>query len=157
MKRPEQALHQQVAQFLAWALPDDAWFTTIGHGGGGLLRGKILHGMGVKPGVPDILVVSGGRAIFVELKAQKGTVSPAQKACISALYEAGSHVHLARNLDQVIAALRTEGVPLRIAKQYDPDADAIGSYYDAIEAIGEDVKAGRRPVPTDGYFGSAKR
>ena len=45
----------------------------------------------------------------------------------------------------------------KFAAPYDPDSDAIGSYYDAIEAIGEDVKAGKRPVPTDGYFGSAKR
>lgn len=42
------------------------------------------------------------------------------------------------------------------ALTFDPSADAVDSYYDAIHAIGEDVKAGKRPVPTDGYFGSAK-
>lgn len=40
-------------------------------------------------------------------------------------------------------------------RPYGAEADAIGSYYDAIAAIGERVKAGE-PVPTTGYFGSDK-
>lgn len=39
---------------------------------------------------------------------------------------------------------------------YDWEADAIGSFRDAIAEIGRRVKAGEEPVPTTGYFGSAK-
>jgi hypothetical protein len=35
--------------------------------------------------------------------------------------------------------------------EYDPEADSIGSFYAAIRAIGERVKAGE-PLPTGGYF-----
>jgi hypothetical protein len=35
---------------------------------------------------------------------------------------------------------------------YDEAADAVGSYYAAIAAIGERVKAGE-PLPGSGYFG----
>lgn len=37
-------------------------------------------------------------------------------------------------------------------RPYDEAADAVGSYYAAIQAIGERVKAGE-PLPTGGYFG----
>lgn len=33
------------------------------------------------------------------------------------------------------------------------EADSIGSFHAAIEAIGAGVKAGERLVPTTGYFG----
>lgn len=42
------------------------------------------------------------------------------------------------------------------AAGYDPEADAVGSYYDAIAAIGAAVRAGA-PVPTTGYFGWYQR
>lgn len=38
------------------------------------------------------------------------------------------------------------------ARPFDAEADAVGSYYDAIAEIGRQVKAGA-PVPTIGYFG----
>ena len=63
-----------------------------------------------------------------------------------------------RNREKWVALLPAEAFLALLNKSlsYDPDADAIGSYFDAIKAIGDDVKSGKRPVPTDGYFGSAK-
>jgi hypothetical protein len=57
-KAPEQALQQQVAQYLDIVLKPPAFWTAIAHGGGGLMRGKINKGMGMKAGIPDILILS---------------------------------------------------------------------------------------------------
>jgi hypothetical protein len=93
---PEQALQMAVARFLDLALPDDAVWSAIGHGGGGRLRGAILKSMGVKPGVPDLFVVYDCRVMFIELKAGHGTVSPAQKTMHETLRSAGVWVRLCR-------------------------------------------------------------
>lgn len=121
MRRPEQQFHKAVADFLAVALGGSAWFTSIAHGsrGGGAAghaRGAIWQGMGAKAGVPDILLVDGGRAIWLELKAPKGRLSDVQKECHKALAHAGSAVHVVRTIDEVIVALRYAGVPLRIVR-----------------------------------------
>lgn len=112
---PEQILQRQVAQFLALALGGSAWFSTIPLGGGGKVRGAILRGLGTKDGLPDILVVDSGRALWIELKAKRGTVSPAQRECHAALHRARSSTAICRSLGEVIAFLHHEGVPLKVA------------------------------------------
>lgn len=115
MKRPqpEQALQRQVAQFLAVALDGNSWFSSMPLGGGGRLRGAILRGVGVKRGLPDVLVVNDGRTIWLELKSDKGRVSPEQRECHAALASARSSVSVVRSLDDAIEALQRAGVPLR--------------------------------------------
>ncbi len=111
--RPEQALQQQVAQYLTYALGGSAWFTCFPSGGGGLMRGKILRGMGLKAGVPDILILDGGRTLWIELKAKRGYLSPVQIETIKAIHHAGGIVDICRSLDEVIAFLELYGVPLK--------------------------------------------
>lgn len=111
--QPEQALQRQVAQFLAVALDGNSWFSSMPLGGGGRLRGAILHGLGVKRGLPDMLVINDGRAIWLELKAAKGRVSEGQQDCHAALSSARSPVAVCKSIDDVIAALVAAGVPLR--------------------------------------------
>jgi hypothetical protein len=115
-RAPEQALQRQIAQFLDAALAGNAWYSTIPLGGGGKVRGAILHGMGVKAGVPDMVVIDAGRATWLELKASKGVTSDEQKACHTALRQAGCAVYVIRSLDEAIIALRECGVPMRIAE-----------------------------------------
>jgi hypothetical protein len=114
--QPEQALQRQVAQFLDVALAGNSWWSSMPLGGGGRLRGAILHGLGVKPGLPDIAVVNDGRVIWIELKAPKGRLRAHQIACHRALSMARCPVYICRSLDDVIAALRSAGVPMRIAE-----------------------------------------
>jgi hypothetical protein len=66
---------------------------------------KVWQGMGSVPGVPDILGVHKGRMIAIELKAPKGTVSPAQQEFIDRINEAGGLAFVARSLDDVIKGL----------------------------------------------------
>ena len=115
-RAPEQALQRQIAQFLDVALGGTAWYSAIPLGGGGRVRGAILRSMGTKEGTPDMVVLDAGRAIFLELKAPKGRVSPAQEACHKALRRAGATVYVVRSLDEAIAVLFRAGVPLRVAE-----------------------------------------
>jgi hypothetical protein len=111
----EHVFHKQVAQFLTFALGGSAVWTTVPLGGGGRLRGAILHGLGTKPGMPDILIIDGGRALWLELKSTHGKVSAAQRDTHTLLRRAKSPVGVVRSLDEVITFLRFHGVPLRLA------------------------------------------
>lgn len=110
----EQRLHRQIAQFLSVALLPPAWFTTVPAGGGGLVRGKILKGLGLKIGVPDVLVCYQGIAHFIEIKTRTGRVAPEQKACHADLVAAGCKVGVARSIDDVVSLLTAWGIPTRV-------------------------------------------
>jgi hypothetical protein len=124
LRHAEQSLQTAVASYLGWALPEyAAWFSTIPSGGGGLLRGKILKGMGLKAGVPDILIISDGRPYFIELKTARGTLSASQKETIRRLREAGAQVQICRSLEDVRDVIvNVWGIPLRAHR---PDIEAI--------------------------------
>jgi hypothetical protein len=112
--KPEERLHRDIAEYLDRALGGCAWWTTFPSGGGGRVRGAKLKGMGLKPGVPDILIIDDGRALWLELKSPKGTVKPRQTTCHEALRLARSDVaERVRSLDDAEAALLRWGVPLK--------------------------------------------
>lgn len=112
MNYPEAAIQRQIAGYLSWALAPPAWWTSIGHGGGGEMRGMILKGMGLKPGVPDMLICYDGRAYFLEIKAAKGVVSEVQKATHEALHRAKCPVAVVRSLDEFRALVAGPWWPL---------------------------------------------
>lgn len=114
-RAPEQDIQRQIAQFLDVALGGSAWYSTIPLGGGGKTRGAILKSLGTKEGTPDMIVIDGGRALWLEIKSYTGTVSKAQEKCHADLRRAYSPVYVVRSLDEAIAALRRAGVPLRVA------------------------------------------
>ena len=104
---PEDALHMAVAQYLDLALPKDAAWTTVEHGGkrtkaeAGKLKTK-----GVKPGWPDIIIFWRWEAIAIELKSEKGRLSPVQKKMHERLRIAGVHVYTAKCIEEVEGFLR---------------------------------------------------
>lgn len=113
-RQTEQQLHRQVASFLALALPIDAFWTTFPAGGGGRFRGAQLKRAGLTPGVPDIMILHKGRALFIELKTEKGRVSLAQQDAHRAIMLAGGAVAICRTLDDIVCALTQWNVPMRI-------------------------------------------
>lgn len=113
MKRPELALQKAVTEFLDVALPKDAFWTAFPAGGGGKIRGAQLKASGLKAGVPDLLVLYGGRAVFIELKSPKGRISDPQWQTLGKLADAGAIVYVARSVEQVDGQLRNAGIPLR--------------------------------------------
>lgn len=117
-QQPEQALQTQVVKFLRAALAGNSWFGSVPLGGGGASRGRTLKRTGAVAGTPDMLLVNDGRAIWIELKAPKGVVSDAQLYAHQQLRQAGSLVFVCRSLDEVIEAMRSAGVPLRIGERF---------------------------------------
>lgn len=96
----ERELHAAVADHLRWALRPPTTWTTIGHGGGELERGRLLARLGLKPGWPDLLVlhpaptaIDGCRRVIVlglELKTQVGKQSLVQSAVEAGFAAAGA-------------------------------------------------------------------
>ena len=111
MKRaqPERQLQAAVAEYLKYALPADAWFTSIPGG-----EGRATRTPGYVPGAPDMLIVHRGHALFIELKSPKGAIPASQALCHMRLIDAGcGRVCVARSLNDVVAFLGPRGVPLR--------------------------------------------
>ena len=108
----EQDLHRAVVELLTWAAVKGVvwWHTPNGEFRPGR-TGAILSGMGVRPGVPDFALVlpTSGKAAFLELKARKGRLSPAQEQFRDACTAAGALWAMARNTDEAIDVLRGWG------------------------------------------------
>ncbi len=123
MKRPEQQLHLAVAQFLRVALRPPTFWTAIDHGVGKLGRAEagLRKARGVKPGLPDILIIwpeliDGEGHITsilgIELKSPKGRASPAQAAMQIAFQNARADYHFCTSLEQVVTILKSYRIPL---------------------------------------------
>jgi hypothetical protein len=112
--KPEAALHFAVALFLRHALVPPAWFSTIGHGGGGRVRGAMLKRAGMRAGMPDLLVFGPrGYVLGIELKAGKGRQSPEQRDVADDFRACRQGYTVCRSVEDVATALRTHGIPTR--------------------------------------------
>lgn len=112
-KDPEAKFHVAVARYLNLALPPDAFWTTIPTGNLSLTQGARMKAKGYQRGTPDIVVIWGGKAMWIELKAPNGVVSDDQRAVGLRLIRAGAKCGLARDLGQVEQFLQQQGIPLR--------------------------------------------
>jgi hypothetical protein len=110
----ESALHRSVARYLSVALPDDCWWTTFPAGGGGKVRGAQLKAMGLKAGVPDILIMKARHdctaVAWIELKTAKGRASVEQQLCHAALGKMFCDVAICRSLEDVEETLIGWGI-----------------------------------------------
>lgn len=110
----EAQLQAQIASYLSVALPSDAQFHhSPSEGKRGWRSQAALKASGFTTGWPDIEIIWQGRVYFLELKSEKGRVSPAQAKCHSGLIAAGAPVAVARSLDEAVSQIREWGIPLR--------------------------------------------
>jgi hypothetical protein len=117
----ETALHIACAGWLAMRLIPPTFFTTFPAGGGGRERGQKLKRMGLKPGMPDILIFDRhivGNTLCpmvygIELKSKDGYVSVAQRTTHGDLRDVGISVAVVRSLDDLKAALVGWGIPIK--------------------------------------------
>ena len=79
------------------------------------IEAKILKGLGVIAGVPDVIAVKGGRTYALELKARGGRLSEAQTAAHTALCAAGAEVATSYGLDAALEQLERWGLLRRQA------------------------------------------
>ena len=71
------------------------------------ITGAKLKRMGVKPGVPDLLIGWNGAALWVEIKTAEGRQSENQKEFERAALEAGFAYVLVRSLEEFKMAVVT--------------------------------------------------
>ncbi|MGA9874535.1 MAG: hypothetical protein WBQ21_01875 [Solirubrobacteraceae bacterium] len=129
--RPEDELHEAVARALDILVMPPAEWTTFPAGHAKLppaVAAKLAR-LGLKRGIPDILVWHDGRSCGIELKRPGGVLSKTrmvrtkrrgalrlvegQADVFPRLVAAGMRIAVCRSVDEVLAALRGWGVPLR--------------------------------------------
>lgn len=109
----ESQLAESVNQFLSVALPREAvHFHPANEGKRSLAAAAALLRQGMLPGLPDICIVCGGKAYWIELKSARGSLSEAQKICHRRLRLAGCDVVVAHSIAEVALALDSFGIPL---------------------------------------------
>lgn len=109
----EAALHRQVADYLGYQLKPPVVWTTIGHGGGGRVRGAQLKAMGVHKGWPDILILAPGPVVLgLELKrdVRAAKQSDEQVEIEAAFGQCNAWYAVCRSLDTVKKALAVVGI-----------------------------------------------
>jgi hypothetical protein len=118
--RPEADIQRAIVSTLRFALPKG---TIVHHcanevtqaGPAGARRQAILVGMGVTPGFADLMVLCDGRVLFLEVKAPKGRLRPAQEAFRDAVTAQGFGWALVRSVDDALGALADHEFTTRIA------------------------------------------
>lgn len=118
--RPEADLQRQIVRTLRVVLPKGSVVHHCaneqpGDDAAARKRQAILVGMGVHPGFADLIVISSGRVLFLEVKSRKGTLRPEQAAFRDDVMRQGFAWALVRSLDDALAALREHGFPTRVA------------------------------------------
>ena len=78
------------------------------------VRQAILVGMGVHPGFADLVVLSEGRVLFLEVKSTTGRLRPAQEVFRDEVTNQGFACARVRSVDDALAALREHGFGTRI-------------------------------------------
>jgi hypothetical protein len=116
---PEADAQRAIVQALRFALPRDAIVhhcaNEVTEGGPrGAKRQAILVGMGVHAGFADLIVISGGRVLFLEVKSAKGRLRPAQDAFRETVLAQGFGWALVRSVDDALGALADHGFTSRV-------------------------------------------
>lgn len=122
MKRPEQEIHKAVVAHLNWrAMPGVFFFHPANGGRRSKVEGAIFKGLGVKSGVPDLIIFYRSQIFGLEIKASKGRLSPSQRDCIDAMEVAGARTAIAHGLDEALITLECWGVLRRDSSNRVPD------------------------------------
>lgn len=75
----------------------------------GVFHWKVFQSLGSTPGVPDILgILPGGRMLAIEVKTERGKVSPHQERFIKNINDNGGLAFVARSFDDVVRTLKME-------------------------------------------------
>ena len=116
---PEADAQRAIVQTLRVALPRDAIVHHCANevteaGSRGQIRQSILVGMGVHPGFADLIVISGGRVLFLEVKSQTGRLRKSQEIFRDTVCAQGFGWALVRSVDDALSALADHGFTSRV-------------------------------------------
>jgi hypothetical protein len=109
--QPEAAIQRAVFQHLrARSAPGVFAFHPANGGYRRPIEAKILQGLGVTSGVPDVIAIKDGRTYALELKAEGGKLTEAQEQVLIKLREAGATATHCHGLDQALDILERWGL-----------------------------------------------
>jgi hypothetical protein len=116
---PEADAQRAIVQALRIALPRDAIVHhAVNEIAVGDQRGRnrqsILVGMGVHAGFADLIVISGGRVLFLEVKSQTGRLRKSQEVFRDTVCAQGFGWALVRSVDDALGALADHGFTSRV-------------------------------------------
>ena len=116
---PEADAQRAIVQALRFALPRDAIVHHCANevteaGSRGQIRQSILVGMGVHTGFADLIVISGGRVLFLEVKSQTGRLRKSQEIFRDTVLVQGFGWALVHSLDDALGALADYGFTSRV-------------------------------------------
>ena len=116
---PEADAQRAIVQALRVALPRDAIVhhsvnEIAANDRRGQIRQSILVGMGVHPGFADLMVISGGRVLFLEVKSQTGRLRKSQEGFRDTVSAQGFGWALVRSVDDALGALADHGFTSRV-------------------------------------------
>src|ERR1700730_4439690 len=104
--RPEQAIQAAIFEHIAWRGVKGLFAFHVPLGGWrSVIEAKILKSLGTVAGIPDVIAIHDGKVFCLELKADGGRLSDAQKIAQRCLREAGAHVATVYGLDEALAQL----------------------------------------------------
>ena len=116
---PEADAQRAIVQVLRFALPRDAIVHHCANevtepGSRGQIRQSILVGMGVHTGFADLIVISGGRVLFLEVKSPSGRLRKSQEVFRDTVCAQGFGWALVRSVDDALGALADNGFTSRV-------------------------------------------
>lgn len=116
---PEADAQRAIVQALRFALPRDAIVHHCANevteaGPRGARRQAILVGMGVHAGFADLIVISSGRVLFLEVKSQTGRLRKSQEIFRDTVVTQGFGWALVRSVDDALGALADHGFTSRV-------------------------------------------
>ena len=110
---PERDLHEQIVRVLRLGLGSDVAWTCFPAGPHGTPKdGAKLKRLGLQSGWPDLLFIHNGQALFIELKAADGRISPSQVETHYRIITAGGKVATCNSVESVLQVLRNWQIPL---------------------------------------------
>ena len=116
---PEADAQRAIVLALRFALPRDAIVHHCANevteaGSRGQIRQSILVGMGVHAGFADLMVISGGRVLFLEVKSPSGRLRKSQEVFRDTVCAQGFGWALVRSVDDALGALADNGFTSRV-------------------------------------------
>lgn len=104
----ETVIQQTVMKHLHSYGRKDAVYWAVPNGGKrNVIEAKRMKGEGVKAGIPDVHILFQSKLYCLEIKTEKGRLSPAQKAVGDQMRAAGAEVAVAKGLDACLAQLKS--------------------------------------------------
>jgi hypothetical protein len=109
--RPEQAIQRAVLQHLEIRAKLGTFWFHVGNGGWRTpVEAAVFKGLGVKAGVPDLIIIREGRCYGLELKADGGRITPIQRTAHVLMEAAGAQIAVAAGLDAALSQLEEWGL-----------------------------------------------